>query len=144
MAFTNYASITLRASAVTSGASEQDTAVTLPETVTQFWVKVTKTAENNIDNLLTVRIQAQVDSIWFDLAWDWVQQSQVLSTAASIATDVTRDANIVDVNTTTPTYSVLGFYSSVPSNVVRVASVSSGTGVLNTFGVEASYALNRL
>lgn len=29
MAFTNYASVTLRASAATSGTSEQDTAVTL-------------------------------------------------------------------------------------------------------------------
>lgn len=144
MAYTNYASIVLRASAATSGAAEQDAAVTLPETVTRFWAVVTKTAEANADNLLTVRLQGQVDSTWFDLAWDWIQTTQTLTTATDIATNVTRVQNIVVSDTTAPTYSVLAYYSSMPTNVVRVASVSSGTTAANTFSVTALFPVNIL
>jgi len=142
MAYANYTTQTLRSSAATSGASEQDTAVTLPESVTSFWVVVDKTAEANADNLLTVRLQAQVGSTWFDLAWDSMQVTGALATAADTATDVTRTPNIVDASTAA-TLTVLAHYKEVPSNVIRVASVSSGTTVANTFSVVATYALNK-
>ena len=141
---TNYANATLRASGVTSGASEQDTAVTLPDTVNELWVVVTKTAEFNIDNLLTVRLQCQVNSVWFDVSWNSITTTQVLTTAADLTADVTRKTNIVDVDSTTPTYTIIAHYEALPSNVVRIASVSSGTGVINTFGVESFYQQNNL
>ena len=144
MAYVNYQSVALRASAATAGGSEQDAAVTLPETVTEFWAVLTKTAEANADNLLTARIQAQVGSTWFDLAWDWIQTTQTLTVATDIATNTSRVQNIVVSDSTAPTYSVLAYYSSMPSNVLRVASVSSGTTVANTFSVTALFALNRL
>jgi len=143
MAYKNYNSITLRASAATSGANEQDTAVTLPETVTSFWVVVNKTAEANADNLLTVRLQAQVGSTWFDLAWDSITTTGSTATAADTATNVTRTPNIYDGGSDA-TFTVLAHYKEVPSNVVRVVSVSSGTAVANTFSVVATYPLNKL
>jgi hypothetical protein len=142
MAFTNYSSTTLRASAATSGTSEQDTAVTIPETVTSFWVVVDKTAEANADNLLTVRLQAQVGSTWFDLSWDSITTTGALTTAADTATDVTRTPNIVDASTAA-TLTVLAHYKEVPSNVLRVASVSSGTTPANTFSVECLFPFNK-
>ena len=144
MGFSNWVNMTLRASAITVGTSEQSTAVTIPETVTSMWVLVTKTAEFNADNLLTVRIQGQVNSLWFDLAWDSIQETGTLSTAADTATVVVRTPNIVDASSTAPTYSVLAHYLEVPSNVLRVASVTSGTAPVNTFSVEAYFQLNKL
>ena len=143
MPFTNYASVVLRASAATSGASEQDAQVTIPETIESFWVVVDKTAEANADNLLTVRLQALVGSIWFDLGWDSMQVTGALATAADTATDVTRTPNIVD-GSSDPTLTVLAHYNEVPSNVIRVASVSSGTAVANTFSVDCLFAFNKL
>jgi len=142
MPFVNYQGSTLRASAATAGASEQDTAVTLPETVTSFWVVVNKTAENDPDNVLTVRLQAQVNSIWFDLSWDSITTTGALGTAADTAADVSRTPNIVDASTAA-TLTVMAHYAEVPSNVIRVASVSSGTGVTHTFSVESYFALNK-
>ena len=135
----NYQERELRASGVTSGASEQDTAQTLPETVNEIWVVVTKTAEFNADNLLTVRLQAQVNSVWFDVAWDSITTTQALATAADLTSDVTRKNNIVDADSTTPTYAIIAHYKALPSNEVRIVSVSSGTGVINTFGATAYF-----
>ena len=143
MSYTNYASTTLRASAATSGANEQDAAVTLPETVTEFWVVVNKTAEANADNVLSVRIQAQVGSTWFDLGYESMQITGALATAADTATTVTRTPNVVDAYTAAATGTWLAHFREVPSNVVRVASVSSGTTVANTFSVEALYPFNK-
>ena len=135
----NYQERTLRTSAATSGASEQDTAQTLPETVNEIWVVVTKTAEFNVDNLLTVRLQAQVSSVWFDVAWDSITTTQVLSTAADLTSDVTRKTNIVDVDSTVPTYTIIAHYKALPSDTVRIASISSGTSAANTFGAVAYF-----
>jgi len=143
MAFTNYVTQTLRASGVTTGTSEQDTAVTLPETVTSFWVVVDKTAEAGADNLLTVRLQAQVGSTWFDLSWDSMTTTGGLTTAGDTATNVTRTPNIYDGGSDA-TFTVMAHYAEVPSNVVRVASVTSGSGPpVNTFSVVATYPLNK-
>lgn len=144
MAFVNYQGMTLRASAATSGANEQDAAVTLPETVTSFWVVVEKTAEANADNLLTVRLQCQVQSIWFDQSWDSITTSVATSQAADSAANVTRTPNIVDGSSTAPTYQVIAHYKEVPSNVVRIISISSGTAVANTFSANAYYARLKL
>ncbi len=144
MSFVNYQSVVLRASAATSGTSEQDDAVTLPETVTEFWVVVTKTAEANVDNVLTVRLQAQVSSAWFDMSWDSITATQTLTTATDITADVTRKVNIVDEDSTAPTYSILAHYTAVPSNVVRIASVSSGTTPANTFSATALFPRHHL
>ena len=143
MAYENYASQTIRASAATSGANEQDATVTLPESVTEFWVVVDKTAEANADNVLTVRIQAQVGSTWFDLGYESMQTTGALATAADTATTVTRTPNVVDAYTAAATGTWLAHFREVPSNVIRVVSVSSGTTVANTFSVVATYALNR-
>jgi len=142
MALVNYSSVTLRASAATSGASEQDAAVTLPESVSDLWAVAEKTAEANADNLLTVRIQCKVGSIWVDVAWDALHTTGALATAADTAANVTRTPNIIDGVSTAPTFRELVQYKDLPSNVVRVASVSSGTGVANTFSVIAYYRNN--
>ena len=143
MAFLNYTNLVLRASAATSGASEQDAAVTLPESVGAIWVVVEKTAEANADNLLTVRLQSQVDSVWFDLGWSSITTTQALATAADLTVDATRKNNILDVDNTTPTYRVVAHFEALPSNIVRIASVSSGTGAANTFSAKAHFVLNR-
>ncbi len=151
MAFKNYANIQLRASAVDAGPTNQDAAVTLPETVNEIWVVVTKTAENNIDNLLTVRLQARVNSVWFDVGWDSIQVTGVLATAADTVTNVTRTPNIADADDTVPTWTIIAHYKSLPSNVVRSIFVSSGTGsggadtgTMSTFGVESYFRFNQL
>jgi hypothetical protein len=145
MAFVNYHSIPLRASAITSGTSEQDTQVDLPETVTEFWAVLNKTAEANADNLLTVRIQALVGAVWFDLAWDSIVTTTGLTVAADVAAaNVTRTAAIVEADSTAPTYSVLAHYAEVPSNTVRVISVTSGTTPTHTFSVDALFPMNML
>ena len=143
MAFINYTNLTLRASAATSGTSEQDSAVTLPETVNEIWVVVEKTAENNGDNLLTVRIQGQVNSIWYDVSWDSLTTTGSLSTAADTAANVTRTPNILDATSTAPTFRVIAHFTELPSNVIRSISISSGTGVANTFSAVAYFQTNR-
>ncbi len=143
MAYKNYIEQTLRASAATSGAAEQDAQITIPESVSELWVLVTKTAEANADNLLTVRLQSLVNSIWFDLAWDSIATTQTVTVAADLTADVIRKNNIVDVDTTTPTYSVLAHFKSVPTRDIRIVSVSSGTAVANTFAVTAYFMLNQ-
>ncbi len=147
MPFTNYASTTLRASAATTGNSEQDTAVTLPETVNEIWVVVDKTAENNADNLLTVRLQSQINSLWYDVAWASMTTTGAVATAADTATDVTRTPNMYD-GASDPTFTVKAHFSELPSNVVRVISISSGTGpdtagTGSTFSVVARFQFNQ-
>ncbi len=143
MAYQNYVSQVLRASAATSGAAEQDAQITIAESVSELWVLITKTAENNIDNLLTVRLQSLVNSIWFDLAWDSIATTQTLTVATDIAADVVRKINIVDADSTVPTYSILAHYKSVPTRIIRTVSVNSGTGAANTFSAAAYYMLNQ-
>ncbi len=63
--------------------------------------------------------------------------------AADLSADVTRKGNIVTVDSTVPTYSVLAHFKSVPTRVVRIISVSSGTGAANTFSATAYYMLNQ-
>ncbi len=142
MPFINYSSLVLRASAATSGASEQDAAQTLPESVSSIYVICEKTAEANADNLLTVRLQARVNGIWFDVGWSSITTTQVLSTATDLTLDVVRKNNLVDVNTADPTYQVVGHYEALPSNVVRIASISSGSSAANTFSAVAHFKLN--
>jgi len=138
MALKNYAVVTLRASAATVGASEQDAAVTLPETAVSVYVVVDKTAENNIDNLLTVRLQCQIASNWHDVAWDWSQKAATLTTAGDNTALVTRTPNILDaLSDSLPT--VVAYYDALPTRVVRIVSVSSGTGVTHTFSVVAHF-----
>jgi hypothetical protein len=144
MAFVNWVTTTLRASAATSGTSEQDTAVTLPETARQVFVYLTKTAEEATDNLLTVRIQAKVDSNWVDQSWTWNQQTAGLTAANDVATDTTPGANIVQSDSTAG-YTFCAYYENLISSTIRVASISSGAGTpANTFEVIASYRINEL
>ncbi len=143
MAYANWVNMTLRASAATSGANEQDDAVTLPETVQDIWVVVDKTAEANADNTLTVRLQCQVNSIWFDVGWDSILTSDAITVETENTVDVTRKANILRQYTTAATVTVLAHYKDLPSNVVRVISISVGTGVANTFSVESHFQLNK-
>lgn len=142
MAYDNYIDMTLRASSASSGTSDQEAAVTLPESVREMFVTVTKTAEANADNVLSVRIQAQIDSSWVDLPYDYVQETQTLTTAADIAALTTRVPNIVD-GSTDDAFTVVGYYSELPSNVVRCIWVASGTTPSHTFSVIASFPLNR-
>ncbi len=142
MPFLNYSSTTLRASAATSGTSEQDAAVTLPESVSEIWVVVEKTAEANANNLLTVRLQSRVDSTWLDVAWDSLTPTTSLTTAADTVADVTRAANIEDASDDS-TFTRIAHFKTLPSNVVRVISVSSGTTVASTFSAVAYFRLNR-
>ena len=148
MSYVNYSSQTMRATLVDGATSGQDTAITLPESVSEFWVVVTKTAEKNVDNLLTVRIQSQVGSTWFDLGWDSITTSVALTAGAegASATNVTRTANILDGDDTVPTYSIIAHYKSVPARTIRSIFVSSGTPAgadYNTFGVVAYYMNNQ-
>ena len=143
MAYSNWVTQTLRASAATSGANEQDAAVTLPETVTEFWAVMDKTAEANADNLLTVRLQSYVDGVWFDIAWNAVTTSAATSAAVDGATSFVGVSNIVESNSVGPAITVMVHYNRFPSNVIRVISISSGTAVANTFSVTAHYQLNR-
>ncbi len=143
MSYANYTSQTLRASAVTAGASEQDSDVTLPDSVSEFWVVVNKTAEAAADNLLTVRLQSKVAAVYFDLSWDSISTTTALATAADTAANVTRTPNILDADSTAPTFSVLAHYKSVPSRIIRVASITSGTGPTHTFSVICYYMQNQ-
>ena len=147
MAFVNY--ITdgeLRASAATSGAAEQDDAYTLPESTQACWVTVEKTAEANADNLLTVRLQCQVNSVWYDVPWEFMQAPAAVATAGGVATvvDRTTGPNILDADSTVPSYSITAYYKSLPSNVIRTISISSGTGAANTWSAEVAYMVNQL
>jgi len=141
MAFTNWASFTIRASALTVGTSGQDTAVTLPETITSFWAVATKTTEANADNLFTVRLQAQVDSLWVDLSWTLWQETVPLVDATDAAGSVTPTPNIHDADTTAPTVMMHAYYAAIPSNVIRSIWVVSGTGPAVTFSVVANYQI---
>ncbi len=143
MALVNYASATLRASAATSGASEQDAAITLPESINEIWVFVEKTAEANVDNLLTVRLQARVNLGWFDVSWNSMTLTASLTSAADNAIDVARTPNILDATSSAPTFSVLAHFQELPSNIVRIASISSGTTAANTFEAIALYRNNQ-
>lgn len=143
MAFTNYASATLRASAASSGTSEQDDAVTLPETVNEIWVVVEKTAEFNADNVLTVRLQAQLNSTWYDFSWSSITTTGAVATAADTAANVTRTPNIVDADSTAPTYRIIAHFTEIPSNVIRCISISSGTTPAHTFSAVAYFQMNR-
>jgi hypothetical protein len=142
MGYVNYSSQTLRASAVTVGTDQQNAAVTLPESVTEFWVVIDKTAEFDADNVFTARIQAQVGAVWFDLAWDSMQLTGVVATAADTATTVVRTPNIVDAYTATATGTWLAHFKAGPSNVLRVISVQSGTSPVITYSATALYPLN--
>jgi len=140
MAWANYASVSLRDSTASSGTSEQDDAVTLPESVQSIWVVVDKTVEEAADNLLTVRIQAKIGTIWVDLP------TQLLDTVAtSTAADSVIGAktpNIADADSTA-TFTYSAQITELPSNILRVASVSSGAGVpANTFSVTAYFVGN--
>jgi len=139
----NYQSMTLR-SGVTVGTSQQDAAVTLPETVNEIWVLITKTAEADPDNLLTARIQAQVASTWFDVAWTSLTDTQVLTTVTDITSDVTSKVNLCTSDSTLPTWSKVAHYASIPSNVLRVASITSGTTPVNTFAVTAYFMAQKV
>jgi len=139
MAFTNYQTVSLRDSAATSGASEQDSAVTIGQLVQSCFLRVEKTAEANADNLLTVRLQCRINSTdWVDLPYDWVQLTGALATAADTAANVTRAPNIVDASSD-PTFVYVAFFDQLPTNILRIASVSSGTGAANTFEVDLMY-----
>ena len=141
MAFSNYKTQVLRASAVTSGASEQDTAVIVLQTAQGgFFVRVQKTAEANADNLLTVRLQAHVNAAdWVDVPHNFSQLLGAVATAADTAADVTRSPNITPDAETRATFTYLAFYEALPSKTVRIASVSSGTAVVNTFEADITY-----
>jgi hypothetical protein len=143
MAYVNYQSVSLRDSAATTPAatSGQDASVTLPETVSSMWVSVIKTAEADIDNLLTVRLQAYVNAVWIDVPLNILQFTPVLTSAADGTTTVTRAPNIVQ-NATSATFTVSAFYSALPSNTVRSIWIASGTAVSHTFEVVASFRLN--
>ncbi len=136
----NYKTQVLRASAATSGASEQDAAVTLPETVNEVWVATNKTAEANIDNLLTIRLQTRVNGVWFDLSYDERQRDAGTSAATDAAKSLTRTPNISDALTFS-TFKITAHYKHLPSRTIRTVSVSSGTGVANTFSADVSYRL---
>lgn len=142
MALVNYASAVLRASAATSGAEEQDAAVTLPESVNEIWVVMEKTAEANADNLLTVRLQALVASLWFDVSWTSQTPPASVTSAADNAADVTRTPNIIDTSSVA-TFSRIVHYAELPSNVIRIISISSGTTAANTFSANAIYRNNQ-
>ena len=142
MALVNYAGATIRASAATSGTSDQDDQVTIPESVSSIWVVVNKTAEFDADNVLTVRLQALINAIWFDLAWDSIVTTGALATAADTAATVVRTPNIVDASTAA-TFTILAHYAELPSNVVRTVWVASGTTPAHTFSAEATFALSK-
>ena len=143
MAFTNYQTVVLRASAATSGTSEQDTQVALPETVKSLFVRVQKTAEANADNLLTVRLQCLVNTAdWVDVSATRVQLITALTVAADTAA-TTNIPNIVDASNSAG-YTYVAFYEALPSNIVRIVSVSSGTTPANTFEADAMFRVNDL
>ena len=143
MSYANYSSMTIRASVITAGTSGQDAAVKLPDSVTSFWVVVDKTAEAAADNLFTVRLQAKVGAVWFDLGWDSMQTTGALATAADTATTVVRTTNIVFEYTLAATGTWLAHYAEVPSRDIRTAWVTSGTGPAITFSASALYPLNK-
>ncbi len=143
MPFANYATQALRVSAISAGTDEQDAAITLPETVNEIWVALNKTAEANVDNLLTVRIQAQVGSDWFDLSWDTKQNSPGITTAADNALNVGRTPNMVDA-VTNAVLIQLFHYNNLPSKVIRSIGIYSGTAVTHTYSVDCSYRVNAL
>jgi len=149
MAFTNYNFTTLRASSATGAGvtSWQEAAVTIPETVHDFWAVLAKTAEDDPDNLLTVRLQCKIGSNWYDMSRASVQSTVAVTTAADTATVVTRGANIVESNSSA-TLSTVQYYDTVPSNVIRVAWIASSAGapgtVSHTFSVIAAHMLNEL
>ena len=143
MSFANYTTLQLRGSSATSGASEQDAKGDLPETVSEFWAVVEKTAEANVDNLLTVWLQCRVATTWFDIPWSSMTATKDLTSATDTTADVTSKVNIVDADSTAPSYTIVAHYKNIPSTEVRVASVSSGTGAANTFKVNIHFRLNQ-
>jgi len=142
MAYTNWVETELRASAATSGASGQDSSVTIPENVTTFWVIASKTAENDPDNALTVRLQAQVSSLWVDVSWYTNQSTKNLISAADNAADTTATPNMFNADTITPPWEYFARYLFCPSNVIRTVWIASGTGVAITWGAVLLYQLD--
>jgi hypothetical protein len=131
--------VTLRASAATAGTDEQSASVTIAETATAIWLVVDKTAEANADNLLTVRLQGQVNSVWFDTSWSEITTTGAVATAADTAINVTRTPNILDAYGAAATHRVLVYYANLPSNVLRIISVISGTTPAVTYSVESYF-----
>ena len=117
--------------------------MTLPETVTEIWVTVDKTAEADADNLLTVRLQAQVNSVWFDIGWDEMHTSAATTASTDVASGTTRAPNIFDGATPDGIASLVAYYKNLPTNVVRIISISSGTTVANTFSADAEFRFSR-
>jgi len=138
MAYANYNTVMLRESAISAGTDEQDAAVTLPETVNEVWVGISKTAENNADNLLTVRLQAQVGGNWLDLSAASQQNTPGETTAADNALNLGRTPNMLEAVTNAQLRRVCHFHT-LPSNVVRSIGVYSGTGVTHTYEVSCTY-----
>jgi hypothetical protein len=145
MAYVNYQSVPLRASAATTPAatSGQDASVTLPETVSSVWVSVIKTAEANADNLLTVRLQAYTNgAVWIDVPCDIVQYTTGAVTTANDGVTVTaRAPNIID-RSTFSTLIAIAHFPELPSNIVRSIWIASGTAVSHTFAVMAHFREN--
>ncbi len=131
--------VVLRASAATSGAAEQDSAVTLTHAPGRAWLVIDKTAEANADNILTVRLQAQVGDFWVDVPYTSTHISGVLTVAADVASDVTVQGNAVDVYTALAVARFVTVYKDIPSKVVRVISINSGTTAANTFSATLIY-----
>ena len=144
MAYPNYESQTLRASALSAGTSGQDPSTTLPLTTRALWVTIAKTTEAAADNLLTVRLQCYVNSaVWVDVPYTSIQLTGALATAADTAAGVTSTPNILDADSTAPSYTIVAHYEYIPTNVVRTVWVSSGTAPAHTFSCVASYVGNQ-
>jgi len=112
-------------------------------------VHVRKTAEVAGTDLLTVRIQALLGTLWVDCYPLAISASVAVATAAgaveltnygggSVAANL-REQNIVEAFTISP-FERTAFYDRVPSDILRVAWISSGAGSpSHTFEVLASY-----
>jgi len=140
--------LTLRELAATTPAatSGQDAEVLLQGIGPQgVHIHVRKTAEAAATDLLTVRIQAKIGSLWIDCVPLAVYATGAIATAADVAEGINfgagaRETNIVDATSDGPTFERTAFYDRLPSDILRSIFISSGVGSpSHTFEVFASY-----
>ena len=136
-----WSTVELRASAITSGTSGQDPAVSIRPGVAEAWVVFNKTAEANGDNLLDVRLQAKVGTVWVDVPYTSHTITGLLTSATDITADVTAKTNIVTgtAGGAAATYTTVAHYKDLPSNVLRTVWIASGTTPGVTWSAQVSF-----
>ena len=138
--------IELRASGPTSGTSGVDTEQDLGATPIDVYIYWTKTAEANVDNLLTVRLQGKLGSAWVDLMPFWTLETEDLTVTPGksqvlpgsvVDKTLLFKPDLIAADSTAPPVTWIAFFGAIPASLVRVIWIVSGTAVAITWEARA-------